>query len=522
MRRIKKEAPQCAAVILAHDGVAAALPAMAWSYIVQVSDSGIGVLNMDGALWEADPEIWRFFGASSMKEQPLQELYIPDNLHDITCMQLSPVTHELPQNVSASYIEGLEPGFESLAYSDNGSPAIIAYAPADSRSTKGRRAALLFSPRIWLPEVFGHAMGLDDLLWRSMVWVARKPFIMLSMPPFAVCRIDDASGHDRFNYIRVLNDYGWLPHIGLFLNDIDEDKAEAARGYYNEGKAEFGAHAFSELECSVPDQIYLHHDGQEYGTDELAGHFARLDEWFEWAGINPSRTVNSHFSEIGINSLPFLLARGQCYSMSFVPHGIPFAKSERSWAPYPYGHQGFHYAPLDTEGEFWNVMGHHLGGYKVADQLLGPGEFLLGCTTFAEESTHNDIEMAVLKAVNAVKMGIASGFFGTLMTHEQRISVLKPEEWTAIVERISMQLEGWDVLYRSYDEVARYCKDKALTRIISSNVYKEEDGLIQVRLAGQAEQALYVHVYTDTGNRTLMHPFEVEPFSGFASLTIRK
>ena len=45
-----------------------------------------------------------------------------------------------------------------------------------------------------LNSVKGPLYGLDDLFWRSMVWAARKPFVMQGMPPFVTMRMDDASG----------------------------------------------------------------------------------------------------------------------------------------------------------------------------------------------------------------------------------------------------------------------------------------------------------------------------------------
>ena len=50
------------------------------------------------------------------------------------------------------------------------------------------------SPKVWLPETLGHAWGLDDFFWRGLAWVARKPFVMKAMPPFATMRFDDSGG----------------------------------------------------------------------------------------------------------------------------------------------------------------------------------------------------------------------------------------------------------------------------------------------------------------------------------------
>ena len=49
--------------------------------------------------------------------------------------------------------------------------------------------------------VKGYVSGLDDLVWRSIVWAARKPFVIRGMPPFVTMRVDDAKGSDNWSYV---------------------------------------------------------------------------------------------------------------------------------------------------------------------------------------------------------------------------------------------------------------------------------------------------------------------------------
>ena len=42
--------------------------------------------------------------------------------------------------------------------------------------------------------VLGPVDGLDDLVWRGVVWAARKPFVMRGMPNLVTMRVDDVSG----------------------------------------------------------------------------------------------------------------------------------------------------------------------------------------------------------------------------------------------------------------------------------------------------------------------------------------
>ncbi|MBE9507530.1 MAG: hypothetical protein IMY86_05720, partial [Chloroflexi bacterium] len=46
----------------------------------------------------------------------------------------------------------------------------------------------------WMSHsVKGPIYGLDDLVWRSIVWAARKPFVMQGLPNFVTMRVDDES-----------------------------------------------------------------------------------------------------------------------------------------------------------------------------------------------------------------------------------------------------------------------------------------------------------------------------------------
>jgi hypothetical protein len=509
---------ECAAVVLAHDGVAAALTGEQWADIAEASERGAGAVCFDGALASARPEIRAFFGSSEFEETAVDGITVNESSHYITELQAAPVTHALRKQVSASLAvrQSMEPGFVPIAEAGGGRVAAAAFLPAEGRDGKGagRRAALYFSPALWMKQHFGHAMGLDDLLWRSLVWTAKKPFASLMMPPFAVCRVDDAIGsYDSFDYVRVLNEYGWIPNIGVFVNEIGEAEGAAMKHYYDRHKAEFSAHSFHELEEGTPDQIYLRHDGTEYGISELQEHFRRLDAFYDKLGITPSRTVNIHYDELGLNSLPFLLKRDQPFMMALIPFGVHWYANSYSWEPYPYGHQGFNYGPMDPDHRFWNAVGHHLGAYKTPDAGMGPGEFLGSCTVFNGENERNDLAAAIARGVTAVKLGVSSGFFGTLMTHEQRIAVLNPEEWRTIIEGIHDGLAGWTLFYRGYDEIAAYCKDKARTRIAGTR-FDERNGKLAVELEGISENGLYVCVYRDEAESASCEFVRTAPFAG--------
>jgi hypothetical protein len=65
------------------------------------------------------------------------------------------------------------------------SPLILA------TQTSGGRAVDFTTYDFMHPDRFGFMMGVDDLIWRSLVWAARKPFILRGYPHYYASQMDD-------------------------------------------------------------------------------------------------------------------------------------------------------------------------------------------------------------------------------------------------------------------------------------------------------------------------------------------
>src|SRR4051794_5243615 len=88
-------------------------------------------------------------------------------------MSLAVVT--LPANVSAIALSGNKPLVAVRKY--------------------GQGRAVQWTSYDWMAvQVLGPVNGLDDLVWRGMVWAARKPFLMRGMPNLVTLRVDDVEG----------------------------------------------------------------------------------------------------------------------------------------------------------------------------------------------------------------------------------------------------------------------------------------------------------------------------------------
>ena len=330
----------------------------------------------------------------------------------------------------------------------------------------------LVSPKLWLPEYFGHCAGLDDILFRAILWAVKKPFVTKTIPPFITCRIDDANGsanifgkkkdsaNKNFAYVDILNKYGYIPNIGLFIDDITEEDGKIIKEKYDKGLADFSPHAFSDPKNINEFSIYMHHNGEEFSPEELKENFARVDKKFQDWKIKQAKMLNAQFCEIGVNSLPFLKERGVEFTMQAgVPFGYNWAGAAEGkhpeWNPFPYGNHGFNYDKMLKYPEFFNAVAHSLGSHKLKENCASV-DFLWGNTTFWNEAKFNNIEGAAEKGADTIKLGLNSGFFGCLMAHEQRIATLSLKEFEEILKRINDLLSNYEKIFDSYDKIAEY------------------------------------------------------------------
>ncbi len=203
--------------------------------------------------------------------------------------------------------------------------------PAMITETLGKGRAVMFavSSKIWLNEFFGHHGGLDGIFWKSIVWAARKPFVMLAMPPFVTMRIDDCSGANGFEWVKTLNRHGFIPHVSLFTDNISQQGAHIIKQLYDDGLAEFSVHAFTWIRQTYwePKSPSDHSEGSAFSREELKSFFKGLDELGGKWGIEWSRVLTAHFGEVGRNVIPFMKERGITYLGIPYAFGVPYGKA---------------------------------------------------------------------------------------------------------------------------------------------------------------------------------------------------
>ena len=162
-------------------------------------------------------------------------------------------------------------------------------------TTSGQGRAVQWGTYDWMSHaVKGPIYGLDDLVWRSIVWAARKPFVMQGMPPFVTMRVDDESG--PFWWIHIANEFGFKPWAGLFFHNIDESEAADLSDLVNAGQATAAIHAFN------GGFFYFNHSGSDWPDATMEAYYA------EGTPVAPE----SQYPHFQVHAAPLLRNRHQC------------------------------------------------------------------------------------------------------------------------------------------------------------------------------------------------------------------
>ena len=190
-------------IVAGHTGLS--LSASWQSAILQAVQGGSGFVNFDAdAAIGTNTHIQGIFGATGSYLGPtgtvvdIPSAVMPDgsNPHYIAAMQIRfPDTpagdliysfhqdvNDVQQVATPTILQGAQG--TAIALIGN-SPLIFA------TQTSGGRAVDFTTYDFMHPDRFGFMMGIDDLIWRSLVWAARKPFILRGYPRFYAPQMDD-------------------------------------------------------------------------------------------------------------------------------------------------------------------------------------------------------------------------------------------------------------------------------------------------------------------------------------------
>ncbi|MCM8784796.1 MAG: hypothetical protein NC827_01335 [Candidatus Omnitrophica bacterium] len=522
-RFFEREIENTNLIVIGQEGLGFSLGKLETDILIKNLYSGVGIVIFDGYISS--------YPFDFLKNIKIEE-FIPKRTSKIKLEKNSWICQgtyndefELKNEIIFYSVKFDNRAWKVFLYNEDGQPCGIY-----GRFGKGKIVLFLTSAGLWQDDVLGHTEGLDDVFFRSLIWASKKPFITKTMPPFITARIDDVSGSgskvvkyketvERFKYVDILNRYKIVPNLGLFIDDIEKDDILSIREKYFEKQAEFSPHAFSDPVNKNEYPIYMKHNGQEFSDNELKENFNRVDIKFELFGIKPSITLNAHFGEVGIKSLSYLKERNQNFLMNIIRVGKAYSDPKSHiWDLKPYNKINFSLSEIPEDNDFFNVLSLPLKIEEKSSNEKNPDfDFLYKCTNFWNENNSTDTKRAIKRGIFQIKRGLENKFFGCLMTHEQRISFLKIEEWEEIIKGIINSIGMKNKIFKNYDYISLYAKN-----LKSISIEKIDfDKNLEIILKGGTKINLYLYIFYDRDDEVIENFLEIPPFESYTKLNFK-
>jgi hypothetical protein len=379
-------------------------------------------------------------------------------------------------------------------------------------TTCGTGRAVQWGTYNWMSHaVKGPMYGLDDLVWRSIVWAARKPFVLQGMPPLVTMRVDDVSG--PLDWLHIANEVGFKPWAGLFLDDINQTEAADLATLVQAGSATVGIHAFSDY-----NSFYYNQYIGDYPDAVMAANYVTGTQWFVTHNITPSTYVVPHHYEVGTNAFAGLTNWG----VQFIgTHQLP---GQQEWAPEEAWLQEGPYR-LYESGQSTSTTPVY-----YADYLLIPGhpeynqKFFNCVTEVRDEQVYewipsNDVTTSVYHGTRQLQRGLDGMVVPTLFAHQYNMDGITNSNWRAIMQGIASNLESYQPQYVTLDYACKYARAMH-TSSITTGVYNSAQHLITATFTGATEMSTQFYVFTDSTGEILYQLFNVPTFSGSAQVVV--
>jgi len=578
-------------ILLAQERLGASLSKQSAQAILAGLKNGTGLFSLDPWIMSYPGDFARVLKLGGGSERAIASIRFRTNRHYISALRDDNESVQFRKPVPAVPLTGQ--GTALLA--EHGAPFMRA-----GQVGAGRFVWFGISPKVWFYEHLGHGWGLDDMFWRSIAWAAKKPFVMKAMPPHVSMRFDDCAGlgglwwiigntnslnipHSKplariinlepaggasvlnhFNYVKVLNDFGWKPEISLFVDQVSNEDWHHLKTIYDNNNVQASLHGsfrdgfdekgqwFSDfvmyrgVECLAEDRVVLKsnlapenvHIFMEakkqapyriarYSDRILEKRMRRLDRIWKARGIIPGHTLNNHWRNVPSNALRFLKKRGQTFTITSGRCNYVHVDPEGyDWRKLPYGDAGafMDYMPIPADahgvnpGDFFSFRGN-VGPRMPHDPVSDNVDFCRGGKKpIAGLLTHRDPELIARRIIQHTKFGLQSLFFGFPTTHEMNLATFTKEEWRNILQAVETGLRRQPKMFVRLDEIGCAAKSKCETHI---DTIQWNGAALQLVLSGKAKTDVWLRVFHDKGNDCTESFLKISPFNGIKQARVR-
>lgn len=345
-------------------------------------------------------------------------------------------------------------------------------------------------------SVRGPVAGMDDLVWRGLIWAARKPFVMRGMPNLATLRVDDT--HGPHWWLKVATEVGFKPWVGPFITSMPTTNIAELRQYVTNGLCTASVHSFTPGNFT-----YYDHDAQTNWSDlEISNRMYHARQWHLTNGIPMSKVIVPHTSEIGLNAFPWFKQWGVEF---FTLINEPGAGRNTPWlvaGPFR------KYVPTEPAvdlrpmcyADYLNISGHP----ELAGEFFNSTTLIKDDSVDGEWGPNNDVAGTAGRAVRQLKRSFDSLAQGVLWTHEAYISyigigpVFTPSitanNWRSILQSITNQLSAYQPKYVTLDYACQYARATRTAKLAAA-AYDPALGQMNLTFTGRADMDLTTQIY---------------------------
>ncbi len=440
---------------------------------------------------------------------------------------------------------------------------------------QGKGKIVQWTSQDWMfYSVLGPLGGLDDCLWKSIVWAARKPFVMQSLPPLITMRVDDAMGAGRqrwdvtpFQWVKTANKYGFKPWLGLFIYNITPEGIDELKDLLPTGMATATPHAFGRPPRPeslkeninayykeqladiyfVPDYwysdainylsdyydefIYFDHNNQKPWSPDISKKIlTAVDNWYSQVELPMGKYIIPHWGEINADMMAHIQDN---WGIDFVA----VREVDKSWGQQTpeynlkEGKQPVRTAPFRLFDE--PVIGKKKentttsrAAYNACFRKLADREFFdfsssINDITGYEWQPDNDIDATAKRGTEILSRGLEAKALAVLFTHEtDYIYDIKPDNWDAILKKVNENLSVYNPIYISTDDGVKILRAFYTSEIYNCEYDRNSENLT-LEMTGATDVPTSVYVYTDNGNTIIEKLIEVPAFQDKASHTFQ-
>lgn len=360
-------------------------------------------------------------------------------------------------------------------------------------TSRGEGRAVQWGSVDWMRSVIkGPVAGMDDLVWRSIVWAARKPFAMQCLPPLVTLRVDDVSG--PFWWVEIANDYGLTPWLGVFLHDMSVEESNHLSSLANGGLATASVHAFTSSNFFY----YDHGAARDRPDESMAASFEEASQWHADHDIPISSYVLPHYYEFGTNVFEGLAGWPVEFVGTMMEPGLPYSGGTPWLIAGPY--RSYEAPGICRDGG----PVYYADSFAVPDQPEFDGRFFVCATEIRDDAGYEwypdgNVAGSIGRGVRQVTRALDSRVLATLFTHEQYIQPLGAQAWEEILAGVAAGLAELDPVYVSQDDGVRTVRALHTSRI-EKCFHDLTTGSLSLIMSGRADIQTAVSVFTESGD----------------------